>query len=129
MTIPVPSALPSTSSWQVADWLDRNWSSDPAGSDGVALITLPALPDNERWQLTHSVVGCTSATATRVRHYLDSVTNGALREGSDKGNFDVADWAQGLWVPPGRVLITRWTGCTPGAVATLALQATILRRT
>ena len=129
MTIPVPSALPSTSSWAVADWLDRSWTSDPAGADGVALITLPALGDSERWQLTHMVVGCTSSAATRARLYLDSTSNGTLRDGSNVGNFDVADWPMGLWIPPGRSLLARWTGCTPGAVATLAVQATILRRT
>lgn len=129
MTIPLPQPLPVTSGWQVVDWLDRSWTSDPAGADGVATITLPALPTDERWQLSHAVVGCTSSAATRVRHYLDGVSNGNLRDGSSAGNFDVGDWPQGLWIPPGRALISRWTGCDVGAVATLALQATILRRT
>lgn len=129
MTIPLPSSLPVSSSWGVVDWLDRSWSSGPAGTDGVALITLPPLPDFERWQLSHMVVSCTSSTASRVRFYLDGVSDVALREGSDKGNFDVGDWPMGLWVPPGRSLLARWTGCSAGAVATLAVQATILRRT
>jgi hypothetical protein len=128
VTVPVPFPLPATSSWTVADWLDRPYISDPAGSDGVATITLPPLPDNERWQLTHAVVSCTSAAATQMRLYFDSAAIPNLRDGSSAGNFNVADWPQGLQVPPGRALLARWDGCDPGAVATLALQATILRR-
>jgi hypothetical protein len=129
MTVPVPVQIPVTSSWQVVDWLDRSYSSSPAGADGLATITLPALADNERWQVTHSVVSCTSSTTTQVRHYVDSVAVANLRDGSALGNFNVGDWPQGLWIPPGRVLVTQWVGCSVGAVATLALQATILRRT
>lgn len=128
MTVPLPSPLPATSGWQTADWLDRSYLSAPAGADGVVLVTVPPLPDNERWQVTHMVCGCTSGTATQMRLYLDDVANGNLRDGTSSGNFDVADWPQGLWIPPGRSLLARWTGCAPGAVATLTLQATILRR-
>lgn len=128
MTVPLPSPLAVTSGWQVVDWLDRSYVSGPAGTDGTAVITLPALADNERWQLTHTVIGCTSTTATQLRLYLDSAANTNLRDGSSSGNFDVADWPQGLWIPPGRTLIARWAGCSAGAVATLALQAAILRR-
>lgn len=128
MTVPLPQPLPVTSGWQPVDWLDRPFNSDSAGVDGVALLTLPALADDERWQLTHAVASCTSAAETRMRMYLDSVGNGTFRDGTDSGNFNVADWPQGLWVPPGRSLLARWTGCDVGAVGTLALQATIWRR-
>lgn len=129
MTVPVPTTLPSTSGWQVADWLDRSFSSAPAGADGLATITLPQLPSNERWQLTHAVVSCTSTSTTQARHYLDGVAPAALRDGSNSGNFDVGDWPMGLWIPPGRALVTQWSGCSSGAVATLNVQAVILRQT
>jgi hypothetical protein len=129
MTIPLPTALPSTSSWAVVDWLDRSYVSSPAGADGVATITLDQLATDERWQLTHMVASCTSTADTQMRLYLDSTADGSLRDGTRVGNFDVADWPQGLWVPPGRSLLARWTGCTAGAVATLTLQASVLRRT
>jgi hypothetical protein len=128
VTVPAPYPLPVTSGWQVADWLDHSYSSQPAGNDGVALITLDQLPDNERWQLTHMVAGCTSSTATQMRLYVDSVANSSLRDGTSTGNFDVADWAPGLWIPPGRTLLARWFGCSTGAIATLNVQATIFRR-
>jgi hypothetical protein len=128
MTVPVPVGLSATSSWQVADWLDRAYNSTPAAG-GTALLTLPALPDNERWQLTHMVTGCTSTTPTALRLYLDSVAAPGYRDGTDRGNFDVADWPQGLWVPPGRQLLAQWSGCSDAAVGTLTLQAVIYRRT
>jgi hypothetical protein len=129
VTVPVPFPLPATSSWSVADWLDHSYVSDPAGSDGIAVVELPQLPDNERWQLTHMVAACTSTASTQMRLYIDSPATTNLRDGTSTGNFDVADWPQGLMLPPGRTLYARWDGCSPGAVATLTLQATILRRT
>lgn len=127
MTIPVPYALPATSSWGLVDWLDQTYTG-LADAGGVALITLPTLPDNERWQLTHMVAGCASTATTSMRLYLDQVSNGALRDGSASGNFDVADWPMGLMIPPSRSLLARWTGCIPGDQAFLTVQANILRR-
>lgn len=127
MTVPVPQPIPTTSQWQLVDWLDATYTSSPAAG-GVALITLDQLPDYERWQLTHMVAGCTSAAQTSMRLYLDSVANGSLRDGTATGNFDVADWPMGLMIPPSRSLLARWTGCNDGDVATLTVQANILRR-
>lgn len=128
MTVPLPQSIPSTSQWQLQDWLDASYTSAPAAG-GIALITLPQLADYERWQLTHMVAGCTSAAATTMRLYLDDVANNALRDGTSTGNFDVADWPAGLMIPPGRALLARWTGCNDGDIATLTVQANILRRT
>jgi hypothetical protein len=129
VSILLPTPLPVVGGWQVADWLDRSYVSDPAGADGVALLTLPTVPDGERWQLTHMVCACTSTAATRMRLYFDAVNDRNFRDGSLSGNFDVADWPQGLWVPPGRTLLARWTGADPGTVGTLTLQAVLFRRT
>jgi hypothetical protein len=129
VTVPAPFPLPATGGWSVADWLDHSYTSDPAGTSGVAVASVPVLPDNERWQLTHAVISCTSSVGTQLRLYLDdSPVVGNLRDGSASGNFNVADWPMGLWIPPGRSLSARWTGCSVGAVGTLALQATVLRR-
>lgn len=128
MTVPLPTTLPAVSSWSLVDWLDRSYTSDPAAADGTALITLDALADDTRWQLTHMVAGCATTAAPQMRLYLDSVANGNLRDGTSSGAFDVADWPGGLMVPPGRQLLARWTGCTPGDVAILSVQANIYRR-
>lgn len=128
MTVALPHALPATSGWHLADWLDRTFTG-VADSTGVALVTLPQLPDFERWQLTHVVIGAqTTVPKPKLRLYLDSVSNYALRDGSDSGAFDVADWAMGLMVPPSASLLARWTGLNAGDAVFLALQANIFRR-
>lgn len=128
MTVPAPYSLPATTNWQVADWLDRSASSAPAGSDGVATITLDTLDSATRWLLTHAVAGCVSSASPQMRLYLDSASNANLRDGTNSGGFDVADWpAGGLQVPPNRALVARWTGCNTGDVAYLNYQATVLR--
>lgn len=128
MTVPLPYALPVTGNWQLVDWLDRTYQG-VADATGVGLITLPQLPDNERWQLTHMVVGASTAAAKPpLRLYLDSVANGALRDGTDNGKFGVADWAMGLMIPPSVSLLARWSGLNAGDPVFLTLQANILRR-
>lgn len=127
MTVPLPTSIASSSQWQVTDWLDRCWTG-VADSSGVALVTLPVLADNQRWLLTHMVCGATSTAQTQMRLYLDSVANQCLRDGSNSGNFDVADWSPGLMVPPSRSLIARWSGCNPSDTVFLSVQATILQR-
>lgn len=129
MTVLVPTALPVTSSWQLYDWLDKSYSGT-ADDTGVAEIDLPELPDNVRWVLTHVVIGAsTAATGSKLRLYVDTVSNAALRDGSSKGDFDVADWAMGLMVPPSTHLIARWTGLEAGDTTYINLQAQILQRT
>jgi hypothetical protein len=127
MTVPVPYSLPVSSSWQLVDWADKTYTGT-ADASGVALITLDQLPDYERWQLTHMVAGAATTAAPSMRLYLDSVSNGCLRDGTSAGAFDVADWPAGLMVPPGRQLLARWTGCNPGDPVFLTLQANIFRR-
>jgi hypothetical protein len=128
MTVPLPQPLPTTSGWQLIDWLDESFSSAPAGADGVATITLDPLPTDTRWQLTHMVAFCQSTAAPQMRLYLSNLSPGGLRDGTSAGVFDVADWPMGLMVPPSQSLIAVWTGCNAGDVATLTLQANILRR-
>lgn len=125
MTVPYP--LPVASSWSVVDWLDQTYQA-VADSTGVALITIPQLPDTDRWQLTHMVAGCATTASTQMRLYLNDVANGYLRDGTASGNFDVADWPMGLMVPPSTSLLARWTGCNAGDPVFLNVQANILRR-
>lgn len=122
-----PVALPSAQQWQLFDQLDRTAATPAAGSDGTATVALPQLDGATYWQLSHMVVSCTSTTPTAVRFYLDSPIPGYLRDGSDQGNFDVADWPMGLYVPPSRALVAQWTSATPGAVGTLTVQGLIYR--
>jgi hypothetical protein len=127
--VPLPQSTSVVAAWSLVDWLDRPYISAPAAADGTALITLDALADNERWSLTHAVIGAvTLASNPQMRFYFDAVSNPNLRDGSRTGAFDVGDWPAGLKIPPGRALLARWTGLNPGDVAFLTLQADIYRR-
>jgi hypothetical protein len=128
MTVLLPQPLAVTSGWQLADWLDESYTSAPAAA-GTATITLDPLSDGERWQLTHMVAFCSGTSAPQMRLYLGNVSPMGLRDGTNSGSFDVADWPQGLMVPPGAQLIAQWTGCNDGDTVTLTLQANIFRRT
>jgi hypothetical protein len=127
MTVLLPQPISVSAGWQLVDWIDESYASAPA-SGGAATITLPQLSDGERWQLTHMVAFSTSTAAPQMRLYLDSVSPLRLRDGTNTGIFDVADWPMGLMVPPGSQLIAQWTGCNAGDVGVLALQANVLRR-
>ena len=127
MTVLLPQPIPSTSGWQLVDWLDDSYSSAPAGSGGTATITLPSLDTVTRWQLTHAVAFCSTTANPAMRMYLSSTVPNQLRDGTDAGKFAVADWPMGLMVPPAQNLIAVWSGCNAGDVATLNLQANIFR--
>jgi hypothetical protein len=130
MTIPLPTPIPSNSGWQLVDKIDRSFkSTTPAGSTGLVTVTLDQLDTATRWVLTHMVASCTSTSATAMRLYFGSVAVNGFRDGTDRGNFDVADWPAGLFVPAGTQLIAQWSGASTGATAALALQADVYRLT
>lgn len=126
MAIGVPTFLPVATSWAVVDWIAPTWTATAAG--GVATIELDQLESYEMWLVDHMVAQCTSTTGTAMRLYADTVSARNLRDGTDTGNFDVSDWPAGLLVRPSSSLIAQWTGCSAGAVATLTLQARIMRQ-
>jgi hypothetical protein len=125
----VPTPVGGTATgWAVVDWLDNSYSSQPAAA-GVATLQLPQLDPAVMWALSHMVCSSTSTSSTQLRLYLDSVGPQRFRDGSDRGNFDVADWpAPGLLVPRGSALVAQWTGCSAGAVGTLTVQGQIMRQ-
>lgn len=127
MTVLLPQPLPATGGWELVDWLDASYTSQPAAG-GVATITLDQLDTTTRWQLTHMVAFCSSTSTPQMRLYLSNVSPGGLRDGTNTGVFDVADWPMGLMVPPSQALIAQWTGCNDGDLATLTVQANIYRR-
>jgi len=127
VAIGVPTFMPAATSWQVVDWMTTTYTSAPAAG-GTATIELDQLETGEMWLVDHMVAQCTSSTATVMRLYADSVAPRYLRDGTDTGNFDVADWPAGLLVRPSSSLIAQWTGASDGALATLTLQARVMRQ-
>jgi hypothetical protein len=127
VTVLLPSSIPSAAGWQLVDWIERTVTTPPA-SGGVATVQLEQLETDSMWLLDHMVAQSTSATPTRMRLYADAVLPGALLDGSNSGNFDVADWPAGLLVRPSVALVAQWTGCSDGAVGLLTLQGRRLVR-
>lgn len=89
---------------------------------GVAEVTVT--PDGAwaSWTVTRITVITTSATDTEARVYRDAVSDGAFIEGTYSGNRDTSPWNPGLTLNPGQSLVVRWTGGTPGAVATVSVD-------
>lgn len=125
----LPTQLPTAAGWTLHDYAEVSGQSGPANAAGVATLELTQLDGDEMWLIDHAVASCTSAAVTELRWYASTVTARALLDGTSRGNFDVADWPAGLRLSPSQSLIARWTGATPGAVGTLALQLRVLRRT
>jgi hypothetical protein len=127
VTIILPASLPTTSGWQLVDYRDVTGEA-VADAAGVARIELEQLPGDEMWLVDHAVAACSSATPTEMRLYAGVVADRLLLDGTSRGNFDVADWPGGLRVSPVTSVISRWTGATPGATATIRLQVRVLRK-
>lgn len=121
-------AVFTASQWALADYVTLQKRSTPAAADGLCTIVLDQLDDNELWLIDHAVVSCTSSVFTTLRFYAAAVTDLNLLDGSSSGNFDVADWPNGLQLQPTSSLIVQWSGASTGAVGTLTLQARSLRR-
>lgn len=120
--VQLPYGLPSAAGWRTLDEaVQVRLRGAEAG--GRIVVEAPQLDGDQRWLVTHSVASTTSTTATRLRYYESTETASQLLDGTDTGNFDVADWpAPGLLVPPGRSLLAVWSGASAGATASLYLQ-------
>lgn len=128
MTLVLPEFVGgSATGWQLLDYVSRPFRSQPATA-GAAQIELAELDSDEMWLVDHAVVNCSSTTPTQLRWYDSVVDPAALLDGSNAGNFDVADWPAGLQLGPSTRLLVRWTGASDGAIGTLTLQARVLRR-
>lgn len=124
----LPQSQPATSAWQLSDFLRINLQSAAAGVNGLAVLDAGQLPSDELWLIDHAVISCTSANDTTLRLYESVADPLRLLDGSDRGNFDVADWPAGLQLHPSTSLVAVWAGATPGARGVLTLQGRKMRR-
>lgn len=116
----------SASGWTLIDFVTLQARSDPAAG-GRAAIEFDQLDTNELLLVDHAVVFCDSAAPTSVRWYAGGEDPQRLLDGSDRGNFDVADWPAGLQLTATSLLVV-WSGATDGAIGALTAQARLLRR-
>ena len=123
----LPTSVATSATWQLVDFLSRQQTSVPA-SGGVAALDLGQVDGGSLWLIDHAVVHCDSSTPTVLRWYDSAVDPLRLLDGSDVGNFGVADWPQGLQVREGSSLYVVWEGAADGAVGTVTVQGRVLRR-
>lgn len=127
MGVILPSQSPPAGRWSVADFVTMRYESAPHDGAGPLVIEGPQLDPAEMWLIDHAVVACTSSEPTEVRWYESQLDPRFLLDGSAEGNFDVADWPNGLQVSPSRALLIAWDGATTGAVGVVTLQVRVLR--
>lgn len=128
MTVPLPYSTGSPiSRWQVVDWSAPVLTSPPATS-GTARVEFPQLQDDQQWLIDRAVASCTSTSPTSARLYDATASPLQLLSGTASGNFDEADYPNGLLVRPRGFLVAVWTGCSDGAIATLRLQVRLMHQ-
>lgn len=124
--LPQPVGTPA-GQWQLLDYLDEQYRSEPA-TGGQAVIDTGQLSMDERWLIDHMVVQCDSASRTTLRLYQSAIEPLRILDGAPNGNFAVADWPAGLQVRPQASLVAAWVGASDGARGILTLQGRIMRR-
>jgi hypothetical protein len=132
MTVVLPTSVSAAGGWQLADWTDPVRTSG-AAAGGTMQVEFPQLDVEELWLIDRAVIQCTSTTDTKLRLYASNAGAPGLLSGSDSdastGNFDEAEYPQGLLLRPGQLLLAVWTGASDGARGTIRLQARVYRRT
>jgi hypothetical protein len=128
VTIQLPVPLATASGWQLSDFRPEVIVRSPAVKTGetVAVAYGDQLGIDELWLIDHAVSECTSSSRTRLRLYAGT-PGGVLLDGTDDGNFQVADWPNGLQLAPGRQLCAVWSGASVGAFGQLVLQVRVMR--
>lgn len=128
MTVILPESRQGTASgWALTDFRTIQGHTDPAAG-GACSLALPDVEANELWLIDHMVVACDSTTPTTLRLYNGREDPLGLLDGSDRGNFDVADWPTGLHLASTRFLLAVWSGASDGARGVLTVQYRSLRR-
>ncbi len=125
----LPTSLSPAAAWAVHDFGQRSLTSAPADATGRCQTHLGPVPQDELWRIDRMVVSSDGSTDTTVGIYLDTVDPVRAIDGTEVGNFDVADLAAAIQLHGGTAMVCGWSGASLGAVGTLHVQWQILRRT
>lgn len=109
---------------QVTAALDHARSSQPAAGGTMSVLFDP-VPLDTSWQLERVVVSSTSSLPTRAYLFTDLADPRHLLDGTNSGNFDVADNTTPVTVGAGLALLVVWLGAADGAVGTVRVQGTL----
>lgn len=126
VVLPIPVGG-TAAGWQLVDFRTVRLRSEPAAG-GLAVVDFGQLDGGELWLVDHAVVSCDSTTATACRWYEGGISDMTLIDGTSTGNFDVADWPNGLQVSPSQSLVVAWSGASNGARGIAAIQVRVMRR-
>lgn len=88
--------------------------------NGTVTLQMGPIIRGEVWEITRTIVSCTSALDTDLLVYRDAVSDINLIEATYSGNQDVSD-SQIEVVSPSS-LFFKWTNGTPGAIAMVRLE-------
>lgn len=127
-SLPTYSAPASAASggWALVDRIIRTLTATADGN-GTATATALQLDAGLAWSVEHLVCYAGSTAASTFRLYDTTADPVNLLDGTDAGNFGVADWPTGLLVPPSGQLLAVWTGADAGASCRVRLQASVYR--
>lgn len=92
-----------------------------ADATGRAVVRLGAPPPDREWLIQRIVVQSASAAKSEARIYVGTEAAASLRDGTTAGNVDINDTAA-LYVPSSTDVLVVWSGATPGAECTAAVQ-------
>lgn len=106
--------------------LDKTAVSPPAAAgSGTMTATFEVVGEGRLWLVDRVVVTSTSTTTTAAYLFTDQATAAQYLDGSNSGNFDVADNSSPLHIDQTRTLIVVWTGASDGAVGTCRVQGRV----
>lgn len=121
-----PPASAQSGGWQLVDRITRAYSAT-ADASGTATVSSLQLDAGLFWSIEHMVCWASSGARSTFRLYENTVDPLQLMDGTDAGNFCVADWSTGLLLSPSSLLLMQWTGADVGAACRVRLQASVLR--
>lgn len=93
-----------------------------ADANGEVQIRSEVVGSGKEWVIDRMTTETNSAAASQLHVYLDEDGLGNLLDYTGDANQDVAEYASGLYVPPGSSLLFKWSDLTVGAYAAVRLQ-------
>lgn len=108
--------------FQAFDYADKQLSAKVA-ADGTAQVAFGPVDAGHIWRVTRAFVGAEgSALEGPALLYVGDILPQYLRDGTNNGTLDIAEYPAPLVVPGTQSLYLVWSGLTPGATVFGAIQ-------
>jgi hypothetical protein len=106
----VPQTVPTPAGWQITTWRPRLVLRTQPATGGTMTATADQVPGGQMWRIERAVCASTSTFATSLRLY--DVAGDVPCSGTDTGNYDEAEYPNGLLIDQGLQLSAVWTGAS-----------------